>query len=43
MILTQLQYYFPLEGKLKPFVAIGAGYSWLQERDSRVTENNNKA
>ena len=42
-ILPQLQYYFPLEGKLKPFVAIGAGYGWLQERDSRVTENNNKA
>ena len=41
-ILPQLQYYLPVEGKLKPFVAIGAGYIWLQERDSRFTENYNK-
>lgn len=41
-ILPQLQYYFPVEGKLKPFAGIGAGYMWLQERDSRVTENYNK-
>lgn len=41
-ILPQLQYYFPVEGKLKPFAAIGVGYMWLQERDSRVTDNYNK-
>lgn len=41
-ILPQLQYYLPVEGKLKPFTAIGVGYMWLQERDSRVTENYNK-
>lgn len=41
-ILPQLQYYFPEEGKLKPFAGIGAGYIWLQERDSRVAENYNK-
>jgi outer membrane protein len=41
-ILPQVQYYFPLEGKLKPFVAIGVGYLWMEERDSRVTENYNK-
>lgn len=41
-ILPQLQYYFPIEGKLKPFLAIGVGYMWLQERDSRITDNYNK-
>ena len=41
-ILPQLQYYLPVEGKLKPFAAIGVGYVWLRERDSRVTENYNK-
>lgn len=41
-ILPQLQYYLQVEGKLKPFAAIGVGYMWLQERDSRVTENYNK-
>lgn len=41
-IVPQIQYYFPLEGKLKPSAAIGAGYVWLQQRDSRVTENYNK-
>lgn len=41
-ILPQLQYYFPLEDKLEPFVGIGVGYVFLQERDSRVTTNNNK-
>lgn len=41
-VLPQLQYYFAVEGKLKPFAAIGAGYMWLQERDSRVTDNYNK-
>ena len=41
-ILPQLQYYFPLEDKLKPFAGIGVGYVFLQERDSRATTNNNK-
>lgn len=41
-IVPQIQYYFPLEGKLKPAAAIGAGYVWLQQRDSRITENYNK-
>jgi len=41
-IVPQIQYYFPIEGKLKPTTAIGVGYTWLQERDSRVTENYNK-
>jgi outer membrane protein len=35
-IIPQLQYYFQLEGKLKPVVFMGGGYVWLQERDSRV-------
>lgn len=41
-IIPQVQYYFPVYGKLKPSAAMGAGYAWLQQRDSRVTENNNK-
>ena len=41
-ILPQIQYYFPAGGKLKPFAVAGVGYMWLQERDSRVTENYNK-
>ncbi|MEO8821683.1 MAG: outer membrane beta-barrel protein [Ginsengibacter sp.] len=41
-IVPQIQYYFPLEGKLKPTAAIGAGYVWLQQRDSRVSENYNR-
>ena len=41
-IVPQIQYYFPIDGKLKPSAAIGAGYVWLQQRDSRVTENYNK-
>ena len=41
-ILPQLNYYFPLEGKLRPFAGIGAGYLWVEERDSRVSDNNNK-
>lgn len=41
-IVPQIQYYFPAEGKLKPSAGIGAGYVWLQQRDSRVTDNNNK-
>lgn len=40
-ILPQLNYYFPMEGKLKPSVGIGAGYLWVQERDSRISDNNN--
>lgn len=36
-VIPQLQYYFPLEGKLKPVVSVGGGYAWLQEIDSRVT------
>jgi outer membrane protein len=41
-VLPQLQYYIPIEGKLKPFAGIGGGYVWLQERDSRVTTDNNR-
>ena len=41
-VLPQVQYYFPIEGKLKPSILIGGGYVWLQERDSRVSENYNK-
>jgi outer membrane protein len=41
-IVPQVQYYFPVYGKLKPSIALGAGYAWLQQRDSRVTENYNK-
>ena len=41
-ILPQINYYYPLEGKLKPSVVVGAGYVWMQERDSKVTDNNNE-
>lgn len=41
-ILPQLTYYFPSEGKLRPFLGIGAGYLWMEERDSRVAGNDNK-
>lgn len=41
-IVPQVQYYFPVYGKLRPSAALGAGYTWLQQRDSRVTENYNK-
>lgn len=41
-ILPQVNYYFPVEGKLRPFVAMGAGYIWLEERDSRFTGNHNE-
>lgn len=41
-ILPQANYYFPVAGKLRPFVGIGAGYIWLEERDSRFTGNNNE-
>ena len=40
-VIPQIIYYFPLEGKLKPFLSIGAGYLWLRERDSRISNNNN--
>lgn len=41
-IVPEVQYYLPVQGKLKPSVALGAGYTWLQQRDSRITENYNK-
>jgi len=40
-VVPQLSYYFPLEGKLKPSLSVGAGYIWLRERDSKVSGNNN--
>lgn len=40
-IIPQVSYYFPLEGKLRPGLSIGAGYLWLRERDSKVSEDNN--
>lgn len=40
-VLPQIGYYFPLEGKLKPSLSIGAGYLLLRERDSKVTGNDN--
>lgn len=42
-ILPQFQYYIPVEGKLRPFAAVGAGYAWMEERDSRITDNHNRA
>jgi outer membrane protein len=42
-IVPQVTYYFPMDGKLRPSVSAGAGYVWLRERDSRVTDNNNLA
>ena len=41
-LLPQLQYYFPVSGKLRPVVVAGVGYMWLNERDSRVAGNNNQ-
>jgi outer membrane protein W len=41
-IMPQLNYYLPVAGKLKPFVGIGVGYLWLEEKDSRVSDNENK-
>jgi outer membrane protein len=41
-IMPQLNYYLPLQGKLKPFVGIGVGYLWLEQKDSRVSDNENK-
>jgi len=40
-VVPQLSYYFPLQGKLKPSLSVGAGYIWLRERDSNVSGNNN--
>ncbi|HEY5462104.1 MAG TPA: outer membrane beta-barrel protein [Hanamia sp.] len=40
-IVPQVSYFFPLEGKLKPSVTVGAGYMIMRERDSRVLDNNN--
>lgn len=41
-IMPQLNYYLPVAGKLKPFVGAGVGYLWLEQKDSRVTDNQNK-
>ncbi len=41
-ILPQVAYYFAVSGKLKPVLAAGVGYAWVEERDSRIMENNNK-
>ena len=41
-IVPQVQYYFPVYGKLRPSAAAGVGYTWLRQRDSRVTGNYNK-
>ena len=40
-LIPQVSYYFPLEGKLRPSLSIGAGFLWLKERNSKVTTNNN--
>lgn len=40
-VVPQLIYYFPLEGKLKPTLTIGGGYTWLKQRASNITTNNN--
>lgn len=40
-LIPQLIYYFPVKGKIKPSLTIGAGYTWLKERSSTVTTNNN--
>ena len=40
-IIPQVTYYLPVEGKLRPSITAGAGYLWLKERDSRITDNNN--
>ncbi len=41
-IMPQLNYYLPVAGKLKPFIGIGLGYLWLEGKDSRVNDNENK-
>jgi outer membrane protein len=40
-VVPQVNYFIPLEGKLKPVVGAGFGYMWLEQRDSRVNDNNN--
>lgn len=40
-VIPSLNYYFPLNGKLRPTLSIGAGYLWLTERDSKVINNDN--
>ena len=42
-IMPQLNYYLPVNGNLKPFVGIAAGYLWQEEQDSWISENQNKA
>ncbi len=41
-LLPQFSYYFHVEGKLKPLVGGGIGYAWVEERDSRIIDNNNR-
>lgn len=41
-VVPQLIYYFPVQGKLKPSLSIGAGYVWLKQRNSKFTGNNNQ-
>ena len=41
-IMPQINYYLPVQGKLKPFLGIGVGYLWLEQKDSRVNNNENK-
>jgi len=36
MLVPSAIYYFPMEGKIKPFIQAGAGYSWLKYK----AENN---
>lgn len=40
-IVPQLSYYFPVEGKLKPSVAVGVGYNWMKVRNSQSPTDNN--
>jgi outer membrane protein len=40
-VIPQLSYYLPVEGKLKPSLAAGIGYTWLKERNSQNPSNNN--
>jgi outer membrane protein len=40
-IIPQLSYYFPVEGKLKPSVVGGIGYTWRKVRNSQSQTDNN--
>lgn len=40
-IIPQASYYFPVEGKLKPSVAVGIGYNWMKVRNSQSPTDNN--